>query len=88
MGRTNPTYRDWLQRTEQRWQPYRRALRRQWKEDFDRLFERAGGHADAAGYLNATDQEHVMLMSMMLSQEREIQRLRARIEALESRRDV
>lgn len=87
MGRTNPTYRDWLQRTEQRWQPFRRALRRRAKGDFDRLFERAGSHADAAGYLNAVDPEHVLLLSMLLAQEREIQQLLARVETLESRGD-
>lgn len=84
MGRTNPTYRDWLDRTEQRWQPFRRALRTRDQEDFDRLFERAARHADAAGYLNAAEPEHAMLLSMLLAQERDIRQLSARVSDLES----
>lgn len=86
MGRTNPTYRDWLRRTEAEWQPYRRALRRRYQHDFDRLFERADAHADAAGYLNRADPEHALLLSMLLSQEHELQQLAARVESLEDRR--
>jgi hypothetical protein len=37
MGRTNPTYRDYLQRFEERCQPMRRVLRQAHKSDFDRL---------------------------------------------------
>lgn len=69
MGRTNPTYRDFLRRYEQDWQPYRRALRRQYQADFDRLFERAAEFSDAAGYHNATNPELAVLMSILLSQE-------------------
>lgn len=82
MGRTNPTYRDWLQGIEQQWQPFRRALRRRVKGDFDRLFERAAEHADAAGYLNATEREHLLLLSIVLAQEREIRELHDRVEQL------
>lgn len=80
MGRTNPTYRRWLDRCEADWQPFRRALRQEHKADFDRLFERAGEHASAAGYQNATDPERAMLMAILLSQERELRQLRARID--------
>lgn len=76
MGRTNPTYRDVLRRYEERWQPYRRALRRQYQQDFDRLFERAQKHADAAGYMNAEDPHVAALFSMLLAQEAEIRELR------------
>jgi uncharacterized membrane protein YccC len=80
MGRTNPTYRDYLQRFEDRCQPMRRGLRRQDKADFDRLFDRARNHADAAGYLNSTDPDLAVLLSMLLAQERAIRRLRAQVE--------
>lgn len=85
LGRTNPTYRDWLGRTEQRWQPFRRALRSRTQDDFDRLFERAATHAGAAGYLNAAEPEHVMLLSMLLAQERALQELAARLHDVEVR---
>ncbi len=81
MGRTNPTYRDYLQRFENRCQPMQRGLRQQYKADFDRLFERAQTHADAAGYLNSTDPELAILLSMLLAQEHELRQLKAQMEA-------
>ena len=78
MGRTNPTYRSWLERYEDDWQPFRRALRRDRRSDFDRLFERASEHAAAAGYQNAVDPELAAIVSILLSQERELRELRER----------
>lgn len=80
MGRTNPTYRDFLRRFEDRCGPFRRALRREYREDYDRLFDHARNHADAAGYLNGTDPELAALLSILLAQERELRRLRERLE--------
>lgn len=76
MGRTNPTYRNWLERYEADWKPFRRALRADHQQDFDRLFERASEHAGPAGYQNATAPELAMFMSVLLSQERELRHLR------------
>lgn len=80
MGRTNPTYRRWLDGYETDWQSFRRALRVDHRDDFDRLFERAAEHASAAGYQNATDPERTFLMAILLSQERELRRLRSRLD--------
>jgi uncharacterized membrane protein YccC len=80
MGRTNPTYRDYLQRFEDRCQPLRRGLRHEYKHDFDRLFDRAQTHADAAGYLNSTDPELAILLSILLAQEHDIRQLQAQME--------
>jgi len=80
MGRTNPTYRDLLREVEADLDPFRRALRRESQADFDRLFERADRHADAAAYLNPTDPERAVLWSVLLSQERAIRRLQAACE--------
>ncbi|WP_331236099.1 hypothetical protein [Natronorarus salvus] len=82
MGRTNPTYREFLRRYRERCAPYRRGLRRGWQADFDRLFERAERHAAAAGQLNATDPEPVVLLSMLLSHERELRQLREAVDAV------
>ncbi|WP_435359244.1 hypothetical protein [Haloarchaeobius sp. DFWS5] len=82
MGRTNPTYRDHLRDFEDRYQPFRRALRRQYRGDFDRLFERADGHAHAAGYQHGTDHEVDALLSMLVSHEAEIRELRERLTEL------
>jgi len=75
MGRTNPTYRDHLQRLEDDWQPFRRGLRREYKADFDRLFDRARTHADAAGYHNSSDPDLAAVLSILLAHEHEIRQL-------------
>ena len=76
MGRTNPTYRDSLQRFEDRCGPFRRALRREYKPAFDEVFEHAQQHADAAGYLNSTDPEFALLLSVLVAQQHELRALR------------
>jgi hypothetical protein len=76
MGRTNPTLRDRLDRIEREWQPMRRALRRRHQGDFDRLFERARGHADATGQANPPDAWRAFVVAVLLAQERELRRLR------------
>ena len=81
MGRTNPTFRDFLDRYEDDWSAYRRGLRRRYKPHFDRLFDRAREHADAAGYMNAADPERAFVLSVLLAQEVEIRRLRRRLDA-------
>lgn len=85
MGRTNATFRDLLRHTETEWGDYRRALRRRDREHFDRLFEHARDHADAAGYLNPTDPVPAILLSIVLAQERERSELAERIATLEER---
>lgn len=80
MGRTNPTYRRWLDRFETTWQPFRRALRHDRQEDFDRLFERANEHAAAAGMQNAPQPEQAFMIAVLLSHEREIRRYREQLD--------
>ena len=77
MGRTNPTYRDALRRTEERWSAYRRALRRRDQPHFDRLFEQAHEHVDAAGYLNHESPEIPLFVSVLLEHERRLDRVEA-----------
>ncbi|WP_254522445.1 hypothetical protein [Natrinema caseinilyticum] len=83
MGRTNPTYRDALRRLESEWEPMRRALRREYQDDFDRLFDRAREFADAAGYANPPRPERALVLSLLLAHEVELRRLRAELAALE-----
>lgn len=86
MGRTNPTFRMLLAATEDRWGAYRRALRHQDQPHFDRLFEHAHVHADAAGYLNADDPMIPILLSMLLEHQKRLATLEERLEALEQER--
>ncbi|MEF8772462.1 hypothetical protein [Halodesulfurarchaeum sp.] len=87
MGRTNPTYRDRLRSLEERWSGYRHTLRRRDREPFDRLWEHARGHADASGFQNPPDPMDAVLLSVCLEQERTIETLAERIDALETRVD-
>ena len=90
MGRSKPTFRNYLDRFEGDWQPYRRTLRRRDQAHFDRLFERARGHADAAGQLDPADPRLAILFSMLLAHERQLQEfreLRERLEDVERRVD-
>ena len=87
MGRTNPTYRDALRALEREWQPMGRALRRPYRADFDRLFERARGFADAAGHANPPDPERALVVSLLLAHEAELRQLRERLDASTSTDD-
>jgi hypothetical protein len=80
MGRTNPTYRDLLGRFEDRWQPFRRALRHEDQVRFDRLLAHARRHADAGGTLNHESPVVPLLVSVAIAQERRIDELEERIE--------
>jgi hypothetical protein len=85
MGRTNPTFRDLLGRIENRWSDYRRALRRDERPAFDRLFAYGRRHADACGVQNPRDPLDAVLLSIALEQERRIDELRDRVAELEGR---
>jgi uncharacterized membrane protein YccC len=87
MGRTNPTYRDLLRAIEDRWQPYRRTLRRADQPRFDRLLVYARDHADAAGTLNHEDRLAPVLVSVALEQERRLDELASHLDEQERRLD-
>ncbi len=50
MGRTVPTFRQLIEQAAQRWAKFRRALRREDQENFDRLFLRVRSYTQAATY--------------------------------------
>ena len=83
MGRTNPTYRDALRAIEERWENFRRALRRRDQPRFDQLFEYAREHADASGLLNHQNPLLPALFSIDLEQEAKLEDHEKRLEALE-----
>ncbi|UHQ96455.1 hypothetical protein [Natrinema halophilum] len=75
MGKTNPTYRDQLRHLEEDWQPFRRALRAQYRDEFDQLFDQGRQFADAAGIQNEMTVMEPFLMSVLLAQECRIREL-------------
>lgn len=82
MGRTLPTFNTYLQQEIESWRPFRRALRAEQKEAFDRLFTRVRAHtAEATSAARAVPFD-AMVMSILLEQELELERLRAEVDEL------
>ena len=75
MGKTNPTHRDLTAAWKDEWQPYRRALRYEARQRFDRLYEGANLYTMAGGALNPADVERTIVMGMLLTLVREIDEL-------------
>lgn len=76
MGRTLPTFNTFLQEEERTWAPFRRALRAEHREAFDRLFTRARTHAAESTAAARPVPFDAAVMGMLLGQELEIERLR------------
>lgn len=87
MGRTIPTYRNILENLVNEWHGFRKALRKEDREAFDRLIEKARLHASAASYEARTDPVESMFMSILLEQEKEIGKLRKKIEEMEMEKE-
>jgi len=58
------------------WNEFRRALRKEDREVFDDVLNRARMHASAASYQTATDPVETVFLSILLEQEKEIRRLK------------
>lgn len=78
MGRTVPTYRMTLESIVQSWADYRRALPKDDRDVFDEMTNRARMHASASTYAAFSDPVEGALLSILLEQEKEIRRLKAR----------
>jgi hypothetical protein len=82
MGRTLPTFNTWLQQEIDSWRPFRRCLRAEQKEAFDRLFTRARTYtAEATGAARPVPFD-ALVMGILLGQELEIERLKAELREL------
>jgi len=84
MGRTNPTYRDTLSHLQEEWSDFRRGLRYHDQEHWDNLWKQAADYADAAGYHYTTRKMDLVLMSMLLAQERRIAELEEQLDEEEN----
>lgn len=72
MGRTIPTFRQLIEETTQRWAKFRRALRREDQEHFDRLFLRVRSYTQAATYQCSDNPMEAVLLSIALDQEKRL----------------
>lgn len=72
MGRTVPTFRQLIEEAAERWTKFRRALRREDQEHFDRLFLRVRFYTQAATYQSSENPMEAILLSIALDQEKRI----------------
>ena len=75
MGRTVPTFRQLIDEAIARWSKFRRALRREDQEYFDRLFRRVRTYTQAATYQANDNPMETILLSIALDQEKRLDAL-------------
>jgi hypothetical protein len=85
MGRTLPSITQSLNEEQAAFSRFRRALRRSDQLALDELFVAARQHLAAAAYAANLLPMETFLLSMLLEEHKEVIRLRAQIEALQSR---
>lgn len=84
MGKTNPTCRQLVQQWVDKYDPYKRALRRQHQEPFDEMMSYAFTDATAGNAMNAPNPNEPILISICLEQQLRIENLQERVEELGS----
>src|SRR5260370_5496047 len=72
MGRTVPTFVQLIQQAAQRWNKFRRALRREDQPHFDRLFVRVRCYTQAATYKCHDNPMEAILLSIALDHEKRL----------------
>jgi hypothetical protein len=75
MGRTVPTFRQLIEQAAERWSKFRRALRREDQEHFDRLFRSVRSYTQAATYQCSDNPMEAILLSVALDQEKRLDAL-------------
>jgi hypothetical protein len=75
MGRTVPTFRQLVDDAIARWSKFRRALRREDQEYFDRLFRRVRSYTQAATYQASDNPMEAILLSLALDHEKRLDAL-------------
>jgi hypothetical protein len=83
MGRTVPTFREQIQQATEHWVKFRRALRREDQQYFDRLFRIVRSYTYAATYQCHDNPMEAILLSIVLDQEKRMTQQALRLEAIE-----
>ncbi len=77
MGRTIPTFTNYLESELGSWSAFRRALTKEDREAFDQLFRYAKGHVAEASCATRPIPFDALVMTILLEQQKEIARLKA-----------
>lgn len=83
MGRTLATFTQLVQQEIDSWSRYRRALRHEDQQALDVLFAAARHHASAGAYLARETPFEVMLLSMLIEQQKHVVILQQKVMILE-----
>ncbi|MHA1727326.1 MAG: hypothetical protein ACTSWY_01180 [Promethearchaeota archaeon] len=83
MGRTVPAFRPALESELKTWDAYKRGLRSNDREIFNKLMGYTRIHADAGSLAARPELTQVMFISMFLEQQKEIELLNKKIKKLE-----
>ena len=84
MGRTIPTFRMILENEIASWAEYRRALRPNEQEIFDKIMNAARLRSDAGGYISRPLVSEVMFISMFIDLQKQIQDLTNELQNLKN----
>lgn len=85
MGRTLITFTQLVRQEIESWNRYRRALRSEDQQALDALFAAARRHSAAGAYLARETPFDVMLLSMLIEQQKQIEILQRKVADLERR---
>lgn len=86
MGRTVLPFSKVLEQEVQQWRKFRRGLRKEDQQFFDRLFEKARLHVQAGVYASTPWPFETILVSILLEHEKALDEMRSRLKALEEER--
>ena len=85
MGRTVPSYRQALETEITRWEGFRKALRGEELDVFDRMMNSCRLYASAGSMATRPILAEAMFMSVLLSQQKELTEIRESLERLEKK---
>ena len=86
MGRTVVSIVQAFHQEQESWRKFRRALTRDDRDAFDRLFEHARRHAAEASYVARPTPFEAVVMAVLLEQEKALAEIRSRLDKLEAGR--
>ncbi len=87
MGRTVLSFSRVLEQEFQEWRKFRRGLRKEDQQFFDRLFEEARLHVQAGVYASNPWPLETILLSILIEHEKALVELRSKLKAIEEGRN-
>lgn len=82
MGRTVPPFRVALEEAIKKWDGYRRALRLEERNAFDRMMDACKLHSSASGQAVRPEPLEAMLISILLEHQRRLEALEAELDRI------